>query len=407
MLFNRIHNDNSSEFKRYDTTEKNMNIARLLREYLLLLTTASVLLPTILVAQQTSSRKAKSDVRADTAMRTDSYVGSRTSAREHGQRLLNQRKHALAIPYYEQWIMAAPGDAAALTELARCYAMAGRTDEAFGALRLALNNAQTDMTAIRRSTDLAVLRDKPAWKEIEGLIGRTSFDGRQEIRHTVQTRYGRWRVLYPRLRKTNEKYRLCLILHGNSQTPENMLRLMDDYQMNNMIFVAPQAPYAKISDIVASARERYTAAGDNLPDSLATAITDLTAEWYVGVLREARATLPVTSDKPIVLGVSQGGYYAFVMATRYPGEVASIVSICGSMFRNGGIMENLPLLRTYGVKTLLLHGRWDDVVPLQTAELTSAALTTANIPHAFHIFDGAHWPTAEANAIVKKWLEEN
>lgn len=297
----------------------------------------------------------------------------RKTARQLGEEALVAGDVERAIRHLERWIDAAPTDADGAVALARAYGRAGRVADSAAAMRLAT------------------------------LQGKS--DGFPAV-YIPQRRFGRYRVYYPNGYSPQRRYRLVVLLHGNGNTSELMLSWGKTLALDNCILVAPDAPYLKVKESFAAFRERYSAAGEGngMPDSLAADVVSLSAEWYHDVVKDARQRLSVTLDKPLLVGFSQGGFYAHVLATRFPETFAGIVSICGSMYPEGKVIERYDRLRTYGIDVLVAHGRQDDVVPFQTAQLIVGALETARVNHVFVPFDGKHWPTAEANAAIRQWI---
>jgi predicted esterase len=331
----------------------------------------------------------------------------RRSAREQADAAAGRTDWNTAIRLYEQWLALAPSDSDGCARLARCYAVTGRHADAVKVMRLALANDYQG--------DLRLERDD-AWKGLLasafGVEIRAMIDAHVASRADITTHYttlqrlGRYQVLMPPKADPKKRYRMVLLLHGNGHRPEIMLRWAKQLNVPDVIWVAPEAPYVKTHEVMASHREQYSAAGESLhaPDSLRDDIVKYSSAWYHSVIDDARATLPVTNDKPVVIGFSQGGFYAHVVGTRFPEHVASIVSICGSMYADGDVTTNYSKLRTYGIPVLVLHGTKDETVPLQTGELIDASLTSAQVPHVYRPFNGGHWPTAEADQAVRDWL---
>ena len=111
----------------------------------------------------------------------------------------------------------------------------------------------------------------------------------------------------------------------------------------------------------------------------------------------------VQLSKPLVMGFSQGGFFAQVLATRYPDEVAGVVSMSGSIYPSAGVLELYPRLR--GIPILICHGRQDTTVPFAVATQCVDALSQAKVEHTFIPFTGGHWPTPEVTAQVSRWVE--
>lgn len=329
----------------------------------------------------------------------------RSTAREQADQYLQQGKGAQAIPLYESWLRLAPTDAEAALNLGKAYAMAGRTADASAALELALKNGLQRIERITSDGELQpLLRSSPA---LAGQVQkRQRADSTSMMLYSRQTRIGSSVVTFPEGYSPEKHYRLVVLLHGNGHSSAVMTSWAKRLGLRDVIFVAPQAPYLKLYETIASLRERHSAAGEELhaPDSLLDDVVTTSAEWYHTAMMDAWRSLPVQRRKPVIIGFSQGGFYAHVLATRYPGDIEAICSISASMYAHGDVTANYQQLRTYGLRVLLTHGTRDDVVPLQTAELIRAALQQAGVDHSYVTFDGGHWPTPDVERRIIEWL---
>ena len=312
------------------------------------------------------------------AQRIDEIVGRKDTRtlRERAYSLAQEGgKDSLAMSLYTQWLNAVPRDTAAMVELLGLYDRNGRKADAdtLRSLLQRLNQAQ---------------------------------DPRELTMQTLQVRMGTYRVLMPQTVRPAETYPAVLILHGNGNTPETMMRWARQLKLDSMILLFPQAPYLKVDEMLAAHAPRYSASGRGLgfADSLQPDLVDASAAWYHDVFLDASTRLPISKDKPLIIGFSQGGFYAYCVATRYPHVFRSVVTICASMYDYGRVEPHLPELRTNGVDVLLTHGTKDPVVPLQTGELIAAMLETAGVEHVFIPFDGGHWPTPEVPAAIRDWV---
>lgn len=314
-------------------------------------------------------------VHAQTVEEIAGRNGART-LRERAWYLMKEGgKDSLAMAYYVQWLNAVPKDTAAMRELIGLYERNGRT-----------NSADTLRSALRR-------HDRPS-------------DPRERTMHTLQVTMGSYRVLMPENVRPAETYPAILVLHGNGNTPETMMRWARSLKLDSAILLFPQAPYLKIDEVLATHTMRYSASGKGLgfADSMQADLVDASAAWYHDVFLDASTRLPISKDKPLMIGFSQGGFYAYCVAARYPHVFRSLVTICASMFEYGRVQASLPDLRTHGVDVLVTHGTHDSVVPLQTGELISAMLETAGVDHVFTPFDGGHWPSEEITTVIRDWV---
>ncbi|CAN5509460.1 hypothetical protein BH10BAC6_BH10BAC6_10750 [soil metagenome] len=304
------------------------------------------------------------------------------SSKDRAAELVLKGKPGEAIPFLEHWLRAVPADAEAAQMLAGCYASAGHPNDAKAAQELANANGIAERESVGK--DYSLLFHK-------------------------QVRWGRSRVLYPPDFKASEPNRLVVLLHGNGHTPEIMLSWARGLKLKNVIFVCPEAPYLKIKESFSAQREKFSAAGEALgmPDSSFASIVDLSAEWYESVCIDARRQLPVTDGKTIIVGFSQGGFFANVLATRFPDTFAALVSLSASMYPAGKVVERYDQLKASGIDVFLAHGTKDEVVPFQTAELMKAAMERAGVNVTYEPFDGGHWPTPELTEKIATFIREH
>jgi len=312
------------------------------------------------------------------AQTVDEIVGrsDRRTAREHASRLYHSRENdSLAITLYLQWLAAVPNDVAAVRELVTVYDRNGRTRE-----------ADTLRTLV---------------KKLEPRV-----DPRVLTLHTLQVNMGTYKVLMPSKMRPAQTFPAVVILHGNGHTAETMMGWARTLQLDSAILIFPQAPYPKLDEIMASHTPKYSASGLGIgfPDSLQSAIVDASSAWYHDAFLDAASRLPISTDKPILVGFSQGGFHALTVATRYPFAFRSVVTICASMYDYGKVRDYLGDLRTNGVDVLVTHGKSDQTVPLQTGELIDAWLTSARVEHVYMPFDGGHWPSGQITDAIRDWI---
>ncbi len=312
------------------------------------------------------------------AQTVDDVVGrtDRRTARERAARLLHTKENdSLAIALFLQWMSAVPNDAAAARELITLYDRNGRKHEA-DTLRHLLKKLEP-------TTDPRVL-----------------------TLHTLQVTMGTYKVILPSKMRPAETFPAVVFLHGNGHTAETMMGWARTLQLDSAILIFPQAPYPKLDEIMATHTPKYSASGLGIgfPDSLQSAIVDASSAWYHDAFLDAASRLPVSKDKPILVGFSQGGFHALTVATRYPFTFRSVVTICASMYDYGKVRDYLDDLRTHGVDVLVTHGKSDQTVPLQTGELIDAWLTSSRVEHVYMPFDGGHWPSGQITDAIRDWI---
>jgi predicted peptidase len=85
------------------------------------------------------------------------------------------------------------------------------------------------------------------------------------------------------------------------------------------------------------------------------------------LLQRLTTDLPVDPDRIYLTGLSMGAFGAWDLATAYPDRFAALVLISG-----GG--NPVPACRLRDVPVWLVHGRTDDVIPVEESELLARRL---------------------------------
>ena len=335
---------------------------------------------------------------------------STSTARERADYFLKQGNADSAVAYYRLWTAANPRDTTALVSLARLLASRGAWSDAQETLSSAASAGLSNLAAIEQDTLLASILRTPQGRLIRLRIERNATElASYPIRYARQERIGRYRVLFPPGYDPLQRYHLVLLLHGNGNEPLMMLRWAKALDLQRAIIVCPEAPYVKVAETIAQGRLRLSAAGEDLPapDSMNPTIVELSAQWYRTVLDDAERTLPIVKGSlPIVVGFSQGGFYAQVLATRYPDRIRAAVLLAPSYYAWGGITERLENLRRYGIEVLHVHGRQDPIVPIQTGWLIAELYRRAGVNYTLFEFDGEHWIPDSVTSRIGQWITE-
>lgn len=329
------------------------------------------------------------------------------TAFERGFALWQQGKYADAVSALRLWTQAHPRDGEAFVLLARCWLRLGDTVAAVRALDSALQAGWNDTTQLAGEWRF-LERHRDGQRVVAALRRQAAAMGNVGVEFAPQRRLGRYFVLYPPRYSLQRRYYLVLLLHGNGQAPGQLFAWARQWQTEDMLIVAPEAPYVRLRPTLNAAALRFSALGEELgaADSLREEILAATAEWYQEVVEEAFQRFPLRRALPVVVGFSQGGFMAMVLLARQPGAYAGAALVAPSYYPEGKVLERLPELRRYGVSLLLLHGRQDPIVPFQTAELLANAFAHAGVEYEFLPFEGVHWPSAEATEALRQWLRK-
>jgi phospholipase/carboxylesterase len=223
-----------------------------------------------------------------------------------------------------------------------------------------------------------------------------------------QRRIGRYKVRLPRTYATSSaSYRLVVLLHGNGNNPQMLLDWFGGLGLDSLVVVAPEAPYTKIPETVTSGRGAYAGVADAnwAPDSVRAESIVLTADWYAMVIDNAMAQLRVdTARPPLVVGFSQGGYFAHVLMVRSQRPLAGVATICASNYPQYDVLQRFNAMSVARPPVFLAHGQSDAVVPPRYGAAYRSALETSGFSLMFLPFDGGHWPTPAVDAALRNWI---
>ena len=227
-------------------------------------------------------------------------------------------------------------------------------------------------------------------------------------RHIEQRRLARYKVSLPRgYDSTDRRYPVVLLLHGNGNSPQMLLSWFGGLGLDSVIVVCPEAPYVRIPETVDKRQAAYTGVADAIaaPDTLRDESIELTARWYIDALDAAMGEFRVdTSLRPVVVGYSQGGFFAHVLMTLVPERIAGVASICASVYPQWNVLTRFVSVPPPRPAVFVAHGLNDSIVPIGVGRSYRKALETSGFSLVFREFEGGHWPTNEIERDLRSWI---
>jgi phospholipase/carboxylesterase len=227
-------------------------------------------------------------------------------------------------------------------------------------------------------------------------------------RYIEQRRLARFKVSLPRgYDSTDRRYPVVLLLHGNGNSPQMLLNWFGRLGLDSVIVVCPEAPYVRIPETVDKRQGAYTGVADAIaaPDTLRDESIQLTARWYIDALDAAMGEFRVdTALLPVVVGYSQGGFFAHVLMTLIPERISGVATICASVYPQWNVLTRFVSVPPPRPAVFVAHGRNDPIVPVAVGRSYRAALETSGFELVFREFDGGHWPTAEIERDLRSWI---
>lgn len=145
--------------------------------------------------------------------------------------------------------------------------------------------------------------------------------------------------------------------------------------------------------------------GPNGPE-IDAARADESRIQLITLLRAFRARDGADSALPTVIaGFSQGGIMSAGVGLTSPEDVAAFAVLCGRI-----LPEIDPLIAPRDalrpLHALIVHGRFDDKLPVAWADTADAKLTSLGVAHDTRLYEAGHELTAEMAGDFGRWVGE-
>lgn len=325
------------------------------------------------------------------------------SWKQIAQQALMEGDRARAIAYYEKWAEADPTDAVSLYNLACCYALDGRRNDALKALARAAEAGWSDSTHALTDPDLAPLRTH---EEFTHALNKMASNARQRSEgytsHVVsQQRLGRYVVILPDEYDPYQSYPLVVLLHGYGMSAEQFADVAKYINTRDYIYIVPEAPYSALDSEgkgFSHLREM-----ENFQEDVESA--PAAAGWIVRAADDAMSRYPIQGKKFYLIGFSQGAALAHIIAAHYPDRIAGYVAHSGYIIKNTITREQLSDEKKAGVRILIMHGQDDPAVAIEEGIYSSNMLKEAGLDVSFETLNVPHVFTPEVGLMAGEWLD--
>ncbi|MNG11004.1 Carboxylesterase 2 [compost metagenome] len=115
------------------------------------------------------------------------------------------------------------------------------------------------------------------------------------------------------------------------------------------------------------------------------------------------ANYPIDANNVTLIGFSQGSILSYSVALSYPEKVQRVVAMSG-YFNNEIIKEGFEKNDFKNLKIFASHGTVDQVIPVDWARKTPAALESLNIPITYKEYPVGHGVAPQNFFDFKNWL---
>ena len=192
---------------------------------------------------------------------------------------------------------------------------------------------------------------------------------------------------------------LLILLHGAEDDAADMLAWTEHLDPGARFHpVAARAPFGP-----ATARTWFSSTPRGPAGTeVRTSLTRLRA-----TIDQLRGVVGVSADPAVVVGYSQGGAMALLLATdQATNGVGAAVSVCGWLPDVEGWPEPAAVALRFAPpsRVLVLNTRDDQVVPIDFGEAAALALRSEGLTVDFLAVEGRHDPGPEVLAAAGEWL---
>ncbi|MEO1762805.1 MAG: alpha/beta hydrolase [Cyanobacteria bacterium J06629_18] len=195
---------------------------------------------------------------------------------------------------------------------------------------------------------------------------------------------------------TETKKGLIIILHGWGANAEDVASIVPFLQLPEYHFVFPNAPFSHPHSPIG--RAWYELSRDNMYEGLTES-----RKLLIDCLQSLESSTGVPLNKTILSGFSQGGAMTLDVGLKLP--FAGLISMSGYLHSD---IQNLETpANNFLPPVLIMHGKQDEVVPLQAAQKARDALELQAVPMEYHEFDGGHQIGSQMLDVARNFILGN
>lgn len=235
-----------------------------------------------------------------------------------------------------------------------------------------------------------------------------------------QTQLGIYAIfLPPDYNENSDKtYPLVVIIHGHGSTEIRHGQLADIFGREDVIYLAPRAPYPHPEVFIYDRTPGWTA-WPSIPESLYEIdeghedyidVDVLYTQWIADTVQDVRRRYRVNDQRVTVYGHSQGAAFAHLFALHHPELVKAYFAFAGfyGQTTDKPTPKAARTLKENQIFPYLAHNRSDPMVGAVQTERLEAYFKTHGVKHAAFIAEsGDHYLTPEGRAraigFIRDW----
>lgn len=204
----------------------------------------------------------------------------------------------------------------------------------------------------------------------------------------------------PRESSPSARPPLLLLLHGVGSNEKHLFELAPQLDPR-LVVLSLRAPIRWGPDSFAWFTVRFTDAGPSIVPAELRASRDAVAQ----LIPAAIETYGADPERVYLLGFSQGAILSLTLALTEPRLLAGVVA-CAGRVPPEVVPWAVPPAETAGLPLLWLHGRQDQVLPLDWAHRARPILEQQGVALTYREYDAPHAIAPEMLADANIWLAQ-
>lgn len=199
----------------------------------------------------------------------------------------------------------------------------------------------------------------------------------------------------------DRRYPVCIILHGRGSTELQHGSLANVLGRQDVIYLAPRAPYPMVGLMLEGQREGWTAwppfpkewgtfgeEGFRKEEVEPLDLPRLYTGWIADCLEDVRRRYRTDGGKAVVVGHSEGAMFAHRFALDHPDQVRAYIGHAG--YYRDTILDGrcAETLKKHGILPVITHYEKDPLMPVQESRDLAAYLEKEGVKHEKLILPG-------------------
>jgi phospholipase/carboxylesterase len=188
-------------------------------------------------------------------------------------------------------------------------------------------------------------------------------------------------------------YPMVVFFHGHGGNEEQILHLAPRLSRRNYICISLRGP--QDLGVRDDGNSAYAWGGQGCPNPLIE-------DYVLRAVELTRRSYHVHSERIYLAGIGEGATLAYCLGLQFPEKFGGVISLNGSMARNGGPLFRLPEIRQ--LRVFIGHGIANATVPLTLARQDYRLLYTAGVNVKMQTYAATHRLHPDMLRDINRWM---